>query len=127
MPAAVLDASAVLALLLGEPGADRVRARRAGAVVSAVTYAEVVGRAARLCGSAVEAARRVGRQEFAVTPFDRPQAEAAAAIHARTRHLGLSLGDCTCLALGQTLGRPVVTADRDWLRVEGVGPVEVIR
>jgi ribonuclease VapC len=43
----VLDASALLAGLNGEPGADRVAAALDGAVVSAVNFAEVAGGLAR--------------------------------------------------------------------------------
>lgn len=44
----VLDASAVLALLLGEPGADRVKATLDGAALGAVNLAEVVSHYAKL-------------------------------------------------------------------------------
>jgi len=47
-----------------------------------------------------------------------------------TRHLGLSLGDRSCLALARSRGITVVTADRAWREIDaeelGV-PVEVIR
>jgi PIN domain nuclease of toxin-antitoxin system len=47
MNSVVLDASAVLAVLHKEPGADRVLARIKGAVISAVNFAEVVTRLSR--------------------------------------------------------------------------------
>jgi PIN domain nuclease of toxin-antitoxin system len=43
VPSVVLDASALLALLLGEPGADVVRPTLADAAMSTVNLAEVVG------------------------------------------------------------------------------------
>ena len=43
----VLDASALLALLLGEPGGDKVKAAFDGAVMSAVNLAEVVSHYAK--------------------------------------------------------------------------------
>ena len=59
MTIAILDASAFLALLLGEqPGADFVLARRTGAIISAVNYSEVVARTAGLSGSLEDAKRR---------------------------------------------------------------------
>ncbi len=127
MPPVVLDASAVLALLLGEPGADRVRARRAGAIISAVNYAEVLARTARLCGSPDEAARRVGQHEFAVIPFDRAAAAAAAALEPAGRPLGLSLADRCCLALAAARRLPVLTADRAWQHLSVDVAVELIR
>ena len=44
----VLDASALLALLLQEPGADRVKAALDGAAMGVVYLAEVVGHYAKL-------------------------------------------------------------------------------
>ncbi len=60
-------------------------------------------------------------------PFDANQAVAAAALRAATRSHGLSFGDRACLALAQSTGLPVLTADRAW---RGVGldvDIEVIR
>ena len=51
-------------------------------------------------------------------------AVSAAALRAATRHAGLSLGDRACLALALRESAPVMTADRDWLKVD-VG-VEVL-
>ncbi len=47
MTLAVLDASALLALLLGEPGGETVRAVLSDAAMSTVNLAEVVGHYAR--------------------------------------------------------------------------------
>ncbi|MGS0639552.1 PIN domain-containing protein, partial [Citrobacter sp. VF227] len=44
----VLDASALLALLLAEPGADEVKARLDGSVMTTVNLAEVVSHYAKL-------------------------------------------------------------------------------
>jgi PIN domain nuclease of toxin-antitoxin system len=114
----VLDASAVLALLLGEPGADIVRAHRAGSLLSAVNYSEVVARAAALCGSLEEARRRVDRHEMEVVPLDRNSAAVAASLVNVGRPLGLALADRCCLALAVSRQLPVLTADRIWLRLD---------
>ena len=127
MSSAVLDASAVLAVAHAEPGADRVLARSGRGVMSAVNLAEVYARLLRAGVPAAEVAAGVAALVAEVVPFDRPQAEATAALHARTRPLGLSLADAACLALGAARGLPVLTADRGWAAVDGVGPVEVIR
>ncbi len=62
MPAAVLDASAILAVLHGEPGAALVARALPTAVVGAVNYPEVLAKliehgAARAC---LALARRLG-------------------------------------------------------------------
>jgi PIN domain nuclease of toxin-antitoxin system len=44
MSDAVLDSSAVLALLLAEPGADKVRSALPGALLSTVNFAEIVSK-----------------------------------------------------------------------------------
>ncbi len=123
----LLDASAVLAVAGDEPGAAVVTGRPGRAVMSAVNVAEVYARLLRAGVSHAEIDLGVSSLVAEVIAFDRPQAEAAAALHARTRHLGLSLADVACLALGAALGLPVLTADREWAKVEGVGLVEVIR
>ena len=60
MNAAVLDASAVLALLHGEPGADRVASALERACISAVNLAEVLGRLRRAGVGREDCARAVG-------------------------------------------------------------------
>ena len=123
----MLDASALLAVANAEAGAGAVTGRPGRAVMSAINLAEVHTKLLQADVSAAEIALGVGSLVAEVVPLDRPQAEAAAALHARTRHLGLSLADAVCLNLGAALGVPVLTTDRYWARVEGVGPVQVIR
>jgi PIN domain nuclease of toxin-antitoxin system len=123
----VLDASALLALLLGEPGADVVRSRRAGAVLSAVNYAEVLARTVALCGSLEEAKRRVDRQEVEVIPLDQTQAAVAASLAPAGKPLGLALADRCCLALALTRRQPVLTADRDWRSLKADIDIVLIR
>jgi ribonuclease VapC len=47
-------------------------------------------------------------------PFDEAVAYVAASIYEKTRKLGLSFGDCACLALALSHKLLVVTAERDW-------------
>jgi ribonuclease VapC len=127
MTSVILDASALLAALLGEPGAEVVIARRSGAMMSAVNYSEVLARTAALCGSLEDAKRRVDRQEVAVIPLDQSMATVAASLRAATKALGLSLADRCCLALALTRGLPILTADRAWQQIEVGVTVELIR
>ncbi len=57
MSESVLDSSAVLALLLNEPGADKVKAVLPDAFLSAVNFAEVIS---RLCERGVPASEAPG-------------------------------------------------------------------
>ncbi|PWS35159.1 hypothetical protein DFH01_22895 [Falsiroseomonas bella] len=113
----ILDASAVLAVLLGEPGAEAAAPLLEGADISAVNMLEVVARLRRETPAHFEALQVL---DLAVLPID-AAVPAADLLH---RHRGvLSLGDCACIATASALGRPVLTADRVWATL-GL-PVEV--
>jgi PIN domain nuclease of toxin-antitoxin system len=115
--AAVLDASAVLALLLGEPGADAVADAIAGGVaISSVTHAEV-GTVLARNGWDRDGLALVAGQTL-VEPFSLADALTAAALITATSGLGLSLGDRACLALAQRLRAPALTAERAWAKLD---------
>jgi PIN domain nuclease of toxin-antitoxin system len=111
----VLDASALLAVLNREPGAEKLTPQLLSAATSStVNLAEVqsklVSRGIRP-DEAWEAALSPIR-EAAV--FTGEQAKIAGSLIAQTSSFGLSLGDRACLALGIALKAPVYTADRSW-------------
>ena len=123
----VLDASAVLALLHREPGAERVFSVLDRTAISAVNLAEVVSRLAER-GSAPAAIRDVLiRLPFAVVPVDEDLGYAAGFLRPSTRSLGLSLGDRVCLALASRLGATALTADRAWARLGTELRIELLR
>lgn len=125
MTLAVLDASALLALVLGEPGADKVAMALGDAAISAVNLAEVTSQYA-LRGSAAEEIREMMSQFSAyIVPFDEELALAAGALTPVTKPAGLSLGDRACLALALRLGAKALTGDRAWVRVADAVGVEV--
>lgn len=115
---AVLDASAVLALLNGEPGGERVEAALAGASVSAVNLAEVLVRLRRAGVGREDCARAVACLALEVVPFDRELAAEAAELEVLTAGAGLSLGDRACLATARRRRQSALTADRAWLRLD---------
>ena len=127
MPDFVLDASAILALIKGEPGAARVRERITRSLVSAVNVAEVGAKLSDWGMSGAEVRYAVSNLGIAVAPFDVDQAYAAAELRAATRARGLSLGDRACLALAQSTGLPALTADREWRHAELDIEIDVIR
>ncbi len=116
----VLDASAVLAVLNGEPGAEEVWAHLPGAYVSAVNAAEVAAKLVDGGIGAEEAGQTLTRLGARVVPFEEADVGPAAHIRTATRSAGLSLGDRACLTLARRLGVPALTADRQWrdLRVD---------
>ena len=127
--AVVLDASALLALLFAEPGADRVaRSVDAGeAALSTVNLAEVLGRVARDGGDAgrVEAGLRASPIE--IVAFTHAHALLVAGLLEATRPAGLSLADRACLALALERGAVALTTDGAWGRVPHGARVELIR
>jgi len=127
MTKVVLDASAVLAVLHKEPGADLVLARIGGAAISAVNFAEVVTRLAQKGGDLSQVLTDLHNLLGDIRPFDLQQAEAAGLLDTSTRPYGLSLGDRACLALAKHLNVPALTADQVWARLEIGVTIELIR
>jgi PIN domain nuclease of toxin-antitoxin system len=118
--APVLDASALLAHLRDEPGADVVaEAIASGAVISTVNLAEVFSRVADRGGDPAKLAAELtqsGLLDGAITvePFTAADAIETGRLRPLTRDAGLSLGDRACLALARRLDAPALTADTDW-------------
>jgi ribonuclease VapC len=121
----VLDASAVLALLFEEPGAEVVRAQLRTGVIGAANLAEVLAKLSDHGLPAVEAVRAVTILGLEVAPMTETQAGRSAELRPMTRAVGLSLGDRACLALAAELGAPALTADRGWDAVAGAAGVSV--
>lgn len=127
MAEAVLDASAVLAALGGEPGSERVAAELPGVAISAANLSEVV---AKLSESGLEEAEirdALAAFGFEVHAFDEAQAYAAGLLWRATRGAGLGLGDRACLALAGRLGLPALTSDRAWRSLRLEAEVQLLR
>jgi ribonuclease VapC len=129
MAKGVLDASAILAVILEEPGADRAEAYLLEAAASAVNIGEVVARLRDLGMPERTVEEVVTGLQLDVHAHDVSAAFASGFLRRRTRRVDLSLGDRACLALAQALNMPAVTTDRDWLKVaDAIGVrVELIR
>jgi ribonuclease VapC len=118
MTSVVLDASAVLALIRDEPGADKVVPHIGQAAISAVNLQEVI-KEMLLSGLDDSTIRELlGELRLDVRSHDVDAAYAAASLHAQTREFGRGLGDRSCLALALQLGVPALTADREWKKVK---------
>ena len=125
--AVVLDSSALLCLLNGEAGAERVAEALPSAVIGAVNLAEVVTKLRERGLSAEEVEEALGGFNLEVRPFTAVQAYATGHLRQATRSQGLSLGDRACLALAVELGAAALTADQAWGKVDAGAAVEVIR
>lgn len=127
MSRVVLDASALLALLNQEEGAERVAPFLADAVISTVNLAEVVTRLA-LAGMPEAAIREtLALLPLEAIPFDVEHGIEVGLLAPTTRPSGLSLGDRACLVLARRLGATAVTADQAWVGIDAGVPVELIR
>jgi PIN domain nuclease of toxin-antitoxin system len=126
----VVDASAVLALLNSEPGAEAVeRALSSGAIISAVNLSEVVGKLVDVGLSPGEVRQVVGGIGLEVKEFETAQAYESGLLRSRavSRDISLSLGDRACMALAIHVELPVLTADKAWLKLSLPVEVRVIR
>jgi len=123
----VIDSSAVLADIAGEPGAEIVRTEGKKAMISAVNFAEIITKLIEFGASPEEARFVAERGGFEIMPADQQRAAMAGMLHGKTRGTGVSLGDRFCLALAQETGHPVLTADRRWATLDLGVEVVLIR
>ncbi|MFZ0526129.1 MAG: type II toxin-antitoxin system VapC family toxin [Xanthobacteraceae bacterium] len=123
MASAVLDSSAILAILNNEPGADAVEEMLDDALVSTVNYAEVVAKLVERGGTSAQAQSVLRSIALTTSNFDILLAQRTGALRAETEKRGLSLGDRACLALAEREGVPALTGDRNW--VGAVSGIEI--
>jgi PIN domain nuclease of toxin-antitoxin system len=121
----ILDASALIALLKAEPGAEMVADAIGVARMSIVNFAEVISHFAHLGMPPDAIDAMLGPLPITLVPADVALARAAGHMRALTASAGLSLGDRFCLALARHEGRPAWTADRAWLEVADTAGAEV--
>lgn len=114
----VFDSSAVLAMLQDEPGGDTVPQYLGRAIISAVNLQEVAKELVR-GGRSVEDVRAIlAGIDMKVSAHDSEAAYVAAGLFEKSRRYGSGLGDRSCMALGLQLALPVLTADREWKKIE---------
>ena len=104
----VLDASALLAVLLQERGAEVVERRVSGAALSTVNYSEVLKKAVEKGGTLEGAASVVRSLQMEIIPFEEWNARDAARLYPTTKDKGLSFADRECLSLAMDLDAPTL-------------------
>jgi len=128
MNEAVLDASAILALLFEERGAENLTAEILGrAVASTVNLAEVQSKLVKMGHEPEKAWRDALLTVVAAEPFTGEHAQAAGTLIAKTQKYGLSLGDRSCLALAMAMNAEVYTTEKLWKNLKLGIRIHVIR
>lgn len=129
MSKVVLDASAALALILEEPGGDRVmallRAQKVWVAMSSVNWCEMLTRLQRdspIVNTKILASMLPGVE---VVAFSQHEAEVAAELAKLSG--ALSLGDRACLALAQTRKARAWTTDKLWTQAKASVTIEILR
>ena len=111
----VLDASAILALLLREPGADVVQESLTGDTrCGATNWSEVAQKVYSLNRSYWTPVRATLLHGYGMRIESVLVEDAEWAARRWSRGEGLSLADRLCLALGERLDAEILTADRAW-------------
>ncbi|MGA3346146.1 MAG: type II toxin-antitoxin system VapC family toxin [Terracidiphilus sp.] len=124
----VFDASAILAYLQGEGGAEKLTKEILDhAVVSTVNLAEVQSKLVKKGHDPEEAWDEILSLVQAEEPFTSDQAKVTGDLITATEKYGLSLGDRSCLALAIALKAPVYTTEQLWRNLKVGVPIHVIR
>jgi ribonuclease VapC len=124
----VFDASAMLALLQHERGAEKLTDEILGrAVASSVNLAEVQSKLVKKRNDPDRAWEAALSTVAAAEPFTSEHAKIAGSLIASTEKQGLSLGDRSCLALAIALGADVYTTEQAWRNLKVGVRIHVIR
>ena len=121
----VLDASAMLATLLDEPGGDDVYEVMSGSHISVINLSEVY---ATLLdgGMSFEAAQEIiGPLPVRVRTFRDGHAWQTAKLRPLTRQFGLSLGDRACITTAMFADLPILTSDRRMVEAKDVLGIDI--
>lgn len=130
MSEVVLDASAVLAVLREEGGAERVEEALAnGALVTAANLAEVITKLIAYDTAAEVIMAKIAELNIEVVPITEEDGRVAGFLYFDTKEFGLSLGDRCCIAVGMRHDALILTADRPWknANLDAVANIDLIR
>jgi PIN domain nuclease of toxin-antitoxin system len=124
----VFDASAMLALIQHERGADQLTDEIVDrAVASTVNLAEVQSKLVKASNDPDRSWMAALAAISGVEAYTSEQAKIAGSLIATTEKYGLSLGDRSCLALAIALKAPVYTTEQAWRNLKVGVPIHVIR
>ena len=114
----LLDASALLAVLFKDPGAERVLRLIDNSEIHAINLAEVVRKMMKVGVPETDIRTLLEELDLPVNDkFNADHAFAVAQLAHNNRAYGLSLGDCVCLSIARWMGQAAVTGDRRWSEI----------
>ena len=118
----LLDASALLALIFDEPGSDRVQELLDDCEIHAVNLAEAARKLVSLGIPPKEVRTMLDQLDLhVISDLSNDEVFAVGALGAEAKRLGLSLGDCICLAVAEGRSKAALSAERVWMEVRGCG------
>ena len=123
----VFDASALLAVLLGEEHAKEAERLLSVSIMSAVNFSEVVGKLVDIDMPENKIKEILESFPIEIYPFDKEQAYISGLLRSITKPKGLSFGDRACLSLGMILKSSVVTMDKVWKNLNIGVEIKVLR
>lgn len=123
----VLDASALLSFLQGEPGSNQVEAALPEAIICSVNWSEVVQKSIAASVDINGMREDLEALGLKILPFSAEEAELAGQLWQKTKQAGLSLGDRACLSVGLRMNASVLTADKIWITLNFPVDVRCIR
>ena len=129
MTSIVLDSSAVLAMVYGEPGGAKVHEAIVSSLlsisISAVNLCEVLVKLSQKSPIMSPQKLKAILPGVAVVPFGEGEAEQVAALAKRCPDI--SLGDRACLALANDLDATAWTTDKIWAQMPVKTKLEMLR
>ena len=123
----VVDTSAVLAFVFGEPGGAEMEPLFDKGMISAVNLSEVIGKMIDRRVSVGSEWDDVAELGMEIVSVDQDLGIQAGELRLKTANSGFSLGDRLCLALAKREALPVLTADRPWADLNIGVEVRLIR
>jgi PIN domain nuclease of toxin-antitoxin system len=107
------DTSALMAIILLEPGADFALSYISEGRASAAILAETLGKLGLKGQNPALVMARFKAAGLTIDAFEEEDALAVAALH-ELHQRGVSLGDRFCLAHAMSRSLPIITADHPW-------------
>lgn len=120
------DSSALMAIILEEPGAESAIACLANGRTSAVIWGETLSKAGLRGRIPATVATDLKQAGLVIDPVTEEDAVATASLHPFARR-GVSLADRFCLAHAMIRKLPILTADRPWASLDLPVELRIIR